>query len=341
MTQDQTARSLSKPLLDTITNNCGHDDSKIIKLAQRKAIGKAHARALIAVADMPAYRRWERCADYLLKQQDTIVSRNYCQNRLCPICNTHRSQRHYLQYKDSLNSIGNDWYFVTLTIVSIPEDQLRSATIGMTKTLRSIFDTANKRHRRNTGTAYFHGIRALEDTHNRQAKTYHPHFHILVHGEQCAYDLLFAWLDKNETATIDAQNVKKVSPEDFDKQLREIFKYSIKGADAKTPPEAVHIMAQAFRHLRTIQPFGSVKAKKLDQDQDTPEAVTGDKVKYDPTKPRIIYKFYGFNWYDSSGNGIIPDDRMQFSRKALNTLASIANTTLRAYRKPQPKYERL
>jgi len=343
MTQDQTSRSLSKPLLDTITNNCGHDHSKVVKFAQRKAITKQLAQALNAVCETSAYHRMSRCAERQCKQNDVIVSSLLCQNRLCSVCSSHRSQKYYLQYKDSLKSIGNDWYFVTLTIVSIPEDQLRSATIGMTKTLRSIFDTANKRHRRITGEAYFHGIRALEDTHNKRKKTYHPHFHILVHGEQCAYDLLFAWLDKNDTATIDAQNVKKVTPDDFDKQLREIFKYSIKGADAKTPPQAVHIMAQAFRHLRSIQPFGSVKAKKLDQDQDTPEATTGDKAKFDPTKPFDIYRWYHvrMNWYRSDGKALIPDKDMLFSRKALNTLASMVKTTLKVVRSSQAKYERL
>jgi hypothetical protein len=150
---------------------------------------------------------------------------------------------------------------------------------------------------------------------------------------------MFEWLRHNDTATIDAQNTKPING--LDDSLREIFKYSIKGADADTSPEAVHIMAQAFKHLRSIQPFGSVKAKKLDQDQDTPEAVTGDKVKFDATKPYIVYKWYNMNWYDRSGNGLIPDDRMQYSRKALNTLASMIKTTLRIYRKPQAKYERL
>lgn len=343
MTQDQTARSLPKPLLDTITNNCGHDHSKVVKFAQRKAITKTLAQALNAVCETSAYHRMERCAERQCKQGDTTVSSYLCQNRLCSVCSSHRSKKYYLQYKDSLNSIGNDWYFVTLTIVNIPEDQLRSATIGMTKTLRSIFDTANKRHRRKTGTAYFHGIRALEDTYSKERNDFHPHFHILVHGEQCAYDLLFAWLDKNDTAKIDGQSVKKVSPEDFDKQLREIFKYSIKGAKADTPMEAVHIMAQAFRHLRSIQPFGSVKAKKLDQDQDTAEATTGDKVKFDATQPFDIYRWSHVrkNWYRLDGKGLIPDEDMVFSRKANNTLASLTKTTLRIYRKPQAKYERL
>jgi protein tyrosine phosphatase len=79
-------------------------------------------------------------------------------------------------------------------------------------------------------------------------------------------------------------------------------------------------MAQAFRHLRAIQPFGDVKAKKLDQDQDEQEAVQGDKVKFDPTKPFIVYRWYNMNWYDSNGKPLIDDDTMQFSRKTLNTL---------------------
>jgi hypothetical protein len=152
---------------------------------------------------------------------------------------------------------------------------------------------------------------------------------------------MFEWLRHNDTATIEAQNTKPING--LDDSLREIFKYSIKGADAKTPPEAVHIMAQAFKHLRSIQPFGSVKAKKLDQDQDTPEAVTGDKVKFDATKPFDIYRYYHvrMNWYRSDGKALIPDEDMIFSRKALNTLASMNKTTLRIYRKPQAKYERL
>jgi plasmid rolling circle replication initiator protein Rep len=339
MTQDQTARSLSKPLLDTNTNNCGHDDTKIIKFAQRKRITKQLAYALNAVCETSAYHRMSRCADTLCKQDDTIVSQYYCQNRLCSVCNTHRSQKYYLQYKDSLASIGDHWYMVTLTIPNVSAHMLRQTIKAMKTTFRSILDTANKRHRRTTGTAYFHGILATECTYSLPRNDFHPHFHVLVHGEDCADHLMFEWLRHNDTATIEAQNTKPISG--LDASLREIFKYSIKGADADTPPQAVHIMAQAFKHLRSIQPFGSVKAKKLDQDQDTPEAVTGDKVKFDATKPYIVYKWYNMNWYDRSGNGLIPDDRMQYSRKALNTIASMTKTTLRIYRKPQAKYERL
>jgi hypothetical protein len=246
-----------------------------------------------------------------------------------------------LQYKDSLTSIGNDWYFVTLTIVNMAKDHLRPSVKDMNKTLRSIFDSGNKKNRRKTGKAFYHGIRAVESTHNEQADTYHPHFHLLVHGEEQANTLHDQWLAKYPSSSIKGQDVKKVTPEDFDRQLREIFKYSIKGADANTPLEAVHVMVQAFTGLRSIQPFGSVKAKKLDQIQETPDAVTGDKVKFDPDKPSVLFRWWNMNWYDPNGKPLYDEKRYQFSRKAVNTLASVTKSTLKVVSMPQAKYGRL
>ena len=339
MTQDNNARSLSPFVLDTNTNNCGHDDTKVIKFAQRKSITKQLSHALIAVCDMPQYHRMSRCADTLCKQDDVIVSQFYCQNRLCTVCSTHRSQRYYLQYADSLKGIGNEWHMVTLTIPNVPIDKLRSTIKGMKQSVRAIFDTTNKRHKRATGKGYFHGITATECTYNKEADTYHPHFHILVHGSHCSDHLIIEWLKHNDTATIKAQDDKKLKG--LDDSLREIFKYSIKGVDSDTPPQAVHNMAQAFRHLRAIQPFGDVKAKKLDQDQDEQEAVQGDKVKFDPTKPFIVYRWYNMNWYDSNGKPLIDDDTMQFSRKTLNTLSSLVNATLKVVDTSHVKYDGL
>lgn len=315
--------------LDTNTNNCGHDHTKIIKLAQRKAITKQLAHSLNDYCKLPSYERMSRCGDTLLKQDDLIVSRFYCQNRLCAICNTHRSQRFYHQYKDQIVP-NKSWYMVTLTVPNVTNTNLRSTILSMKATFRSILDTANKRHRRISGKTYFNGIMATECTYNAEADTYHPHFHIMVSGKECADHLLFSWLDKHPSATIDAQKVKRITTTDA--SLRELFKYSIKGADSKTPPSAVHNMAQAFHKLRSIQPFGDIKAKKIDeadQCQDIP-----DKPIFDATKPFTVYRWYFTNWYDINGKGIIPDDRMQFSDKTINTLSSMINTKLRLIRHP-------
>lgn len=334
LTQSSTALGL-----DTYTNKHDQQDrelSKIVKYAQRKAITTKLANNLFDLYNLASYRRMLICGDTLKKQGDTVVAAHHCQHRLCSVCNAIKAKKFYTQYSPKIHAIGTDWWYVTLTRQNVEDHLLRPTVKNMKYLLKSILDVGNKAHRRIYKVKRFNGLQAHECTHNGIENTYHPHIHLLVHGEENAQYILDNWYRRCKAANIeiniDAQDLRPVNEQS---PLIDIFKYSIKTADADTTTQAVHTMAQAYKNMQTIKAFGDAIGKLEDiQDED----ITDKPVKFDPDLPYDTYKWYGFNWYNKNGTPLVPDTAMQFDPKTLKTLKRLTNTGLKIYRPSKAKY---
>lgn len=180
-----------------------------------------------------------------------------------------------------------DLHFVTLTIRNCSADNLPDTLRLMQTTWRKILDNARKRGQP------CKGIRKLE----LKASTkygYHPHFHILVEGEQAARYLHDEWLRRLPRYTVaDAQDMRKV--EDVHSAAVEIMKYATKltcADDTKNEPlctaSQMDVIFRTLEGKRLIQPFGGLNGISEDEFEITPEVVR---------KAAGIYKWFGHDWY--------------------------------------------
>lgn len=261
----------------------------------------------------------------LLNAQGNKLTARYCGNRFCKICNRIRTGKLINNYADQLLTLP-DPQFLTLTIPNVPAEELRSTIKKMGAVMRKIQD-----NRRKAKKELITGVRKLECTYNTQLNNYHPHYHLIMQGEEIANEVINAWLEFYPAASIKAQ--KTITATD----CKELFKYFTK-LTSKTGttyknfsklvdewffPEAIDQIFQAIAHLRIIQPMGDIKLlKKAEeveelQSLDLDETVTiGSDI--------ILYKWYHDNWIDMySGEQFTsykPPKNLQYFRKKIRYL---------------------
>lgn len=101
---------------------------------------------------------------------------NFCRDRLCPMCAWRRSYKIFGQVSKIMNLIQNDYEFIFLTL-TVPNVQGEF----LTDKLNSLSDGWIKLSRHKRFKASVKGFfKALEVTYNRQADTFHPHFHAVL-----------------------------------------------------------------------------------------------------------------------------------------------------------------
>lgn len=110
----------------------------------------------------------------------TLKSAQFCRDRLCPMCNWRRSIKTFFQLSKIMDVAQDEnpnaeSVFLTLTVRNCSGAELAS-------TLDLMFSAWNKlnKHRRFTQAGFLGYFRALEVTYNRDANTYHPHFHVIL-----------------------------------------------------------------------------------------------------------------------------------------------------------------
>ena len=237
------------------------------------------------------------CSTLLNAQGDKLTSR-YCGNRFCKICNRIRTGKLINGYADQLLSL-QDPQFLTLTIPNVPAEELRSTIKKMGTTIRKIQD-----NRRKAKKELITGVRKLECTYNTEFNNYHPHFHLIMQGEEIANEVINEWLNFYPAANIKAQ--KTITATD----CKELFKYFTKltsktGTQYKNfsklidewyYPEAIDLIFQAIAQLRIIQPMGGIKIVK--QAEDVEELQSMDLDETVTIAPGInLYIWCDNNWF--------------------------------------------
>lgn len=236
------------------------DNSALLKRARHKYFTYGLVVPLMKLGSPleQSYRNTYYCCR-MLAERNGEVTGSYCKNRWCTVCNRIRTAILINTYKPVLDS-WDDKYFVTLTIPNVPTGRLSSAIDGMETEfgkVKQVFYRQHKRKRKKRDTPLI-GFRKLECTYNPERCDYHPHYHIIVRGEETAKELLVEWLRRYPEAVEWAQDVQKAD----DDSVMELFKYftklitKTKGKGSAVFIRPLDVIFQAMRRRRTFHNFG-------------------------------------------------------------------------------------
>jgi hypothetical protein len=233
----------------------------LLKRARNKDMG---ARLSLSLANIPggtplekSYRNSYYCSSTLVQEGRKITS-SYCGNRWCPVCNRIRTMKLIKGYSAPLEAL-NDKRFVTLTIPNVDADNLKEAIAHMNLTFRNIVDLFKKRKARGLQDWRLVGLKKLECTSNTRTNTFHPHFHLIVEGEEAANALITEWLKRYESASIKAQDSRLVTKG----AEQELFKYVTKVLTKTNKGYGVNLTHQdvIFRAMKGFQVFKAINMK--------------------------------------------------------------------------------
>lgn len=179
-----------------INNNCGTNDNNISSFVdtdnntisielQEKFIPKKEASVFLSYSyeRLGFNKRAERvynCGEFLefskIKSNFKLTNANFCRDRLCPMCNWRRSYKVFAQVSKIMDFIVNDYKFLFLTL-TVPN----CTSFDLINVIDMLQKAFNKyiRYKKisNVVKGYF---KALEVTYNKNADTYHPHFHVIL-----------------------------------------------------------------------------------------------------------------------------------------------------------------
>ena len=174
------------------------DFDKLKKRAKRKVITDRLMIQFVNIAKdkgdfdrVAQYWRTYNCQKKLIRDGN-IVFGDYCKNKFCNICTANRKALLINLYKPVLEE-WNDIHFVTLTVKSCKECDLKFLFDACYKAMRITLNRLKKRHQRGKGIKVM-GIKSFECNFNPITKSYNPHFHLLVPSKEIAQLLMDEWL---------------------------------------------------------------------------------------------------------------------------------------------------
>jgi hypothetical protein len=206
------------------------------------------------------------CASIIL-QEGKKVRTKYCNNRWCAVCGKIRTAKLINGYLPEFKKMVDPRY-VTLTFPNVAGPELRNAFFGMVQEFNRIRKVLMYKGIR------INAVRKLECTWNKLTNMYHPHYHLILEGEEVGAELINEWLKRYPEAEKFCQDNK---PAD-ENTLIELCKYSTKlfktTKDKVTgkilieaDPVALDVIYQAMYRIRTIQSMGWIKKVSEDIDE--------------------------------------------------------------------------
>lgn len=252
--------------LDTLAQLRKSDLKTLKKRAKAKFLSNSLVFKLVDVDSELKSSYWNtfHCSKVLAQEGQKITS-TYCNNRWCMVCNRIRTAKLINGYYPVLQELNNK-QFVTLTIPNCKGEVLQSSIEEMIKNFRRIKDLARKYK------LPIIGIRKLECTWNCHRNDFHPHFHLVIEGEEASRFVVKEWLKRYTGANIKAQDIRPAT----ENSLLELFKYFTKLFPSKSKSkkgefvtaEALDLMFRAMKGRRVFQPFGIKKVKEINEDID-------------------------------------------------------------------------
>jgi plasmid rolling circle replication initiator protein Rep len=292
-------------LLDTL---CITSES-LTKRAERKAITKAQVQRLLEL-DSPLFEQYERtltCSEFLYHKQNTVTGEQKlftgrCKNRWCSVCSTIKTAEMINGYLEPLKQLP-ELHFVTLTVVSVSGDKLKSRIKEMQKSFTQIKDKLRKKG------LVLSGVRKLESNFNPVLNTFNPHYHLIVSGRKESISLIDAWLSLNEGTELQAQNIQLADEGSF----KELFKYTVKSlVGNEFHPKEQDIIYKAFKGVRAFQSFGNVQKSPVTSDNlvegtehqidDIDLSQTGEWL----TLAVYTWNSYHLNWLNNTNESLRP-----------------------------------
>jgi hypothetical protein len=242
--------------------------------------------------DSPLHKGYLRayyCNSKLIQKGKKIIG-EYCNSRICNICNRIRTAKFINGYMAPLEALGQT-EFVTLTIPNVPGEALRSTIKLMLRNLSNIVRVL--RERRNI---QLNGLRKIEVTYNKTKNTFHPHIHMIV--DSAAGEIIIKeWLHRYPKAKRKGQDCKTANQGSY----LELFKYATKIIEYQKNkdhlqiiPYAIDVIMCALHQVRTFQTFG--KIERVSEEVEELQAAEYDIIEEDFTE--WIYDERQNDWVD-------------------------------------------
>ena len=269
--------------------------SPLTKKARAKWLSKQFVLKLIEHNPnsplLKSYKNTLYCS-HCLQQKGKKLTSTYCKNRWCATCNRIRTGRLINAYESQLKQL-NDLHFVTLTKVTVTEEELIDSIKLMEKVwstiMRSRYNRKNK----------VKGLRKAECTTRIEDK-YHYHFHIMIEGKENGNWLISEWLRlMGDKADKKAQDIRKAD----EGSLKELFKYFTKvtlqdkstGERKLADFRRLDVVFRAMRGKRVYQPFGGLKM--VSEELENIEAQEFEQLE----EAEKIWTWRGTDWIDEFG----------------------------------------
>lgn len=164
--------------------------SAILQLEKKKRYGLLLADSYARLADKNHDRTFRDksllvrdCGTFLemseYGEESRITAANFCKDRLCPACAWRRSLKCFGQISSVLDWVESHdsdikYLFLTLTVRNVRGTDLSCCIDDMSAAFKRLSN--NKAWKRRVKGA----IKTLEITYNRDADTYHPHYHLIL-----------------------------------------------------------------------------------------------------------------------------------------------------------------
>lgn len=212
-----------------------------------------------------------------------ITYAQLCRDRFCPVCGWRLALKRFANMVQIVQGLRerypeSEWQFVTLTVANCRPEELGVTLDEMARTWNCIWSRKSTKTRPIQGWA-----RSLEVTYNKDTKTFHPHYHVLVLWDD-GYSpdefeqewLERAWMKTIQLRTVSqAQKSEMVSAQnrcmissiydqeeeeaqEVTKAVLETYKYSIKSKDLQEMPLKIFKELDEKLKGRRMVAFGGI-----------------------------------------------------------------------------------
>lgn len=219
------------------------------------------------------------CVSQLQQNPEGKITSKYCKNRWCIVCNKIRTGILHNTHKKSLEGVKTK--FITLT-------SRYTATCRTKKDLAIVYELMIKAWQkswRSTKEKYGNlmAIRKTEITWkyrraNGVIDTYHPHFHIILEGNNGEAEYLVSqWLKNMPNARLKSQDIKNADEKVFNEMFKYVCKMWSKELNRKTgkhdfvlpyPADKMNDIFEVLHGKRTIQTYNLKKVELDDFDEE-------------------------------------------------------------------------
>lgn len=264
----------------------------------KKAQAQRIAAVLISIGQKSRGYRMQSCANYIVAQECKecgslhVVGTKLCRDRMCPICAWRLSMRRFAAMYTILDGLitaypESRWSFLTLTVKNCLPQQLSSTLDEMSRQWNSIASSKKFKER------YVGWAKSLEITYNKETKTLHPHYHVILQtheGMKPNDYVIHRWLDGCKlTTNRAAQDIQDIRSKDITQDIPvsailECYKYAIKTSEIEEMPLAIFKLTDKALKNRRLVSFGGLikeyaklcEIKQLDtaNEEDEAEAAT-------------------------------------------------------------------
>lgn len=201
----------------------------------------------------------------LKEEKAEVVTASFCHQRFCPFCSKGKAEKDAVHLSTLIKSLEQDhaFIFLTLTMPNVKADCLKDAISKMNNAFNLYFQYVK------IATVVKGYVRKLEVTYNREADTYHPHFHCLIAVRKGYFsakeyikhdDWLHLWQKAMKDSSISQVNVKRAGKKgSMEKAILELSKYMAKDSDYLYSYEVFKTFYFALKGRRLIVYGGCFK----------------------------------------------------------------------------------